>query len=373
MLLNNELLRIIKNILLLCITVSLVSCYTNDTDQVLVPETNPAWQTSSPEKQRLNNVILQNLIIKINNNVFGNIKSLLIARNNYLVFEKYFNGANRNQMHSLYSVTKSITSIVTGIAINKENNLDVNNKIENYFSAYSSDFDSLKRLITIKDVLTMTAGFQWNELSIPYSDPQNDFNKLYSSNDRIGYVLQKDIVNNPGTVFTYNTGLPLLQSSILKQSCNISVADYTEINLFNPLGIITWSWDTSPDSITNTGNGLALRPSDLALIGQLLLNNGNWNGNQIIVHDWITESTGKTVTVNSLYDYGYFWWRFSDQNPVIASLPVNNLFFGWGYGDQFLFVIPVYNMVVVISADNGENDYPVFNILKDYIFEAVED
>ncbi len=108
----------------------------------------------------------------------------------------------------------------------------------------------------------MTAGFQWNELSTSYSDPQNDFNKLYSSNDRIGFVLHKEIKYTPGTTFTYNTGLPLLQSYILKQSCNNSVADYTRLNIFNPLGIVSWSWDTSPDSITNTGDGLALRSND---------------------------------------------------------------------------------------------------------------
>ncbi len=371
MFLKNELFRIIKNILLFCVTVSLISCYTNDTDQVLVPETNPEWRTSSPENQHLNNVILQNLIIRINNNAFGNIKSLLVARNNYLVFEHYFNGADRNQMHSLYSVTKSITSIVTGIAIKKENNIDVNNKIENYFPEYQSEFDSLKSLITIKDILTMTAGFDWNELLLSYSDPQNDFNKLYSSNDRIGYVLHKAITYTPGTTFIYNTGLPLLQSSILKQSCNISVADYTVLNLFNPLGIVTWSWDTSPDSITNTGNGLALRPADLALIGQLMLNNGNWNGYQIITQEWINESTGKSVTINSEYNYGYYWWRFSDQSSVVSNLPVNDLYFAWGYGNQFLFIIPVYNMLVVITADNGENNFPVFNILKDFVFQAV--
>ncbi len=120
---NKKFFRIIKNILLFCITVTLVSCYTNDTDPVLVPETNPEWQTSSPENQHLNNAILQNLTIKINNNVFGNIKSLLIARNNYLVFEKYFNGADRNQMHILYSVTKSITSIVTALRLIKKKTL----------------------------------------------------------------------------------------------------------------------------------------------------------------------------------------------------------------------------------------------------------
>jgi CubicO group peptidase (beta-lactamase class C family) len=363
----------ITHIFLLGIILNLVSCYTNDTDQILSPGSNPAWQTSAPEKQNVSSTVLLELLSHLDNNEFGNIKSLLIVRNNYLIFEKYFNGADQNQLHILYSVTKSITSIVTGIAINNENNFNVNDKIENYFPAYESDFDSLKNLITIKEVLTMTAGFQWNELSIPYSDPQNDFNKLYTSNDRINFLLQKEIVNTPGTVFTYNTGLPLLQSAILKQSCNISVADYAELNLFNPLGIVSWSWGTNSDSITNTGNGLALRPTDLAIIGQLLLNGGSWNGQQVISQDWITESTQKSVTDNSLYDYGYFWWRFSDQNPVVASLPVNDLYFAWGYSDQFLFVIPVYNMLVVITADNQENNYPIFNILKDYIFTAVED
>ena len=352
---------------------TIISCEKDDSGSFISPGPISSWQTAPPETQSLNGTYFVSMINHVNSGEFGNIKSILIARNNYLVFEKYFNGAERDQLHILYSVTKSVTSVATGIAITKENNFTVDDKISNYFPGYSSYFDSLKSQITIKNVLTMSAGFQWNELSIPYSDPNNDFNKMFASSDEIGYVLQKNVVNTPGTKFTYNTGLPLLQSVILASSTGMSVDEYTNQNLFDKLGISNWSWNSFPDEVTNTGSGLSLRPIDLALIGQLLLNNGIWNSEQVVKQEWIDESTQNSINVNPYYNYGYYWWRFSDSNPVISKLPVNNLFFGWGYSDQFLFVVPVYNMLIVITADNNENDFPVFDILKDYIFQAVKD
>ncbi len=327
-------------LILTCLSLFFYSCKSEIETPPLVDRQSENWKTSTPENQGLNSFGLESLRQQIISGNFGNIKSLLIARNGYLVFEKYFNGADRNQLHILYSVTKSITSIVTGIVINNKKNLSVNDKIKIYFPAYSRYFNSTKEEINVKDLLTMSAGFQWNELSVLYSNFDNDFNYLFSSNDGIAYLLNKDIVNTPGTKFVYNTGLPLLQSVILENCVDESVADYTNQNIFVPLGITTWNWNTFQDSITNTGSGLSLRPIDLALIGQLLLNEGNWNGQQIVTKDWIDESTQKSISVNPNYDYGYFWWRFSNQNPVVKSLPVNDLYFGWGYSDQFLFVIP---------------------------------
>ncbi len=355
------------------ITFTIISCEKDDAGSFISSGSISPWKTTSPESQNLNSTYLVGMINHVNSGDFGNVKSILITRNGYLVFEKYFNGAERDQLHILYSVTKSVTSIATGIAISKENNFTVNDKISTYFPNYSSFFDSLKNQVTIQNVLTMSAGFQWNELSISYSNPDNDFNKLFESPDEIGYILQKGVVNTPGTKFTYNTGLPLLQSVILTSSTGMSVDEYTNQTLFEKLGISNWSWISFPDGITNTGSGLSLRPIDLALIGQLLLNSGIWNGDQIIKQEWIDESTQNSINVNPYYNYGYYWWMFSDTNPVISKLPINNLFFAWGYSDQFLFVVPVYNMLIVITADNRENDFPVFDILKDYIFQAVVD
>ena len=233
-------------------------------NQILIEE------TSTPEEQNLSSKTLSSLVNAVNNGSYGQMKSLLIVRNNYLVLEKYFNGVDRDQLHILYSVTKSITSIATGIAIAKEHNFTTEDKIKNYFPEYLSDFDSLKGLITIKNLLTMTSGLQWNELSISYSDSNNDFNKLFESNDEIGYSLQKNCVNTPDTKFTYNTGLPLLQAVILRKSTGILSSGFINQNLLTPLGITKWSWYFFPDSLTNTASGLSLRPVDLALIGQLI-------------------------------------------------------------------------------------------------------
>ncbi|HKI79517.1 MAG TPA: serine hydrolase [Ignavibacteriaceae bacterium] len=358
-------------ILLLFFTLFVNSCNKHAPNPVS-PDASDVWKVSPPEAQLVNSTKLNFLSDEIEKGTYGEIKSLIIARNNFLIFEHYYRGDSREDLHLLYSVTKSFTSALVGIAINEGKIAGLIKTLLGYFPEYTVQNNSLtKQSINLKDAITMSAGFQWNELSLPYSDVNNDFQVFYRSKDKFQYILNKPIEYEPGTKFVYNTALTYLFSGIIKKQMRESAEQMAVEKIFNPLGIGKYIWETTADSISNTGNGLSLRPIDMALFGQLYLDKGKWNNQQLIPQSWIQESTAKSISVNSYYDYGYFWWRFSNSNSVVSSLPVNDIYYAEGYSDQFIFVVPQYQMVIVITADNREDYYPIGDMLKNYIFPAI--
>ena len=361
----------LKLILLIFCSLFVYSCNTQTSNPVS-PDASDAWRVSPPEVQNVSSTQLNSLSVEIEKGTYGEIKSLLIARNNYLIFEHYYRGDSREDLHLLYSVTKSFTSALVGIAINEGKIAGLKKTLLSYFSEYTVRNNSLsKESITLNEAITMSAGFQWNELSLPYSDITNDFQVFYRSKDKFQYILDKPIEYAPGTKFVYNTALTYLFSGIIKKQMHESAEQMAVEKIFNPLGISKYTWETTADSISNTGNGLSLRPIDMALFGQLYLDKGKWNNQQLIPQSWIQESTAKSISVNSYYDYGYFWWRFSNTNSVVSNLPVNDIYYAEGYSDQFIFVVPQYQMVIVITADNREDYYPIGDMLKNYIFPAI--
>jgi CubicO group peptidase (beta-lactamase class C family) len=363
----------LQNIYIAVLFAALLAC-TSCSDNNPVSYKIDQWQTSTPEQQNINSLYLNKLVLDINNNVFGDIKSLVIIRNNHLIFEKYFRGDTHETMHPVYSVTKSIVSALVGILFQRGEILSLDNKLLSYFTNYNvANQDTDKSSITLRNTLNMSAGFQWNELSIPYSDPNNDFQKLFSSSDPLQYVLDKPMQEAPGSIFRYNTGLPLLFGAIIAKLTGEPADTFANKNLFSEIGISNFKWDHSRANIVNTGSGLYLRPLDMALLGELYLNKGIWNEKQIISPEWITLSTAKSITVNSNFDYGYYWWRYSNSNNVVSSLPINDIYYAYGYGDQIILIIPHYKMVVVITADNGESNYPIDNIFKNYILPSIID
>jgi len=240
---------------------------------------------ATPDSQGLSSVILREVVTKINNGEYGRIHSLLIARNNYLIMEEYFSGYERDDFHPVHSVTKSITSALIGIALKqgKINSLDT--KLLKFFPEYEKieNLDQYKKSISLENVLTMTAGFKWDE-STPWFDPLNDAYKMSESYDAIKYVLDLPMADPPGK-FVYNSGCSMLLSGVLKNTTGQSAEEYAKDHLFKPIGINEWRWSIVSilsNRITNTFGGLNLRPIDMARIGILFLNEGSWLKKQVI-------------------------------------------------------------------------------------------
>jgi len=336
---------------------------------------------ASPESQKLDGRKLDAALAMIEAGDYGNIDALLVLRNNHLVLEKYFSPDyhGREYLRPILSSTKSITSALIGIAVGQGKITGVGEKLLDYFAEYPDleKPDARKHKITLENVLTMSAGFQWNELEISYADPRNDFNKMLRSRDWVKYVLDAPMSHAPGEQMVYSSGSSLLLSSILQKSTGRSVEEFAIEHLFGPLGIEHYTWSLARGGITNTHTGLAMRRRDLAKIGILFLNQGRWLERQLIPQKWVLQSTRKHLatgpdTDGSWYGYGYQWWRFHDRDPTVKDLEVNDIYFSWGYGGQFIFVVPHLNMVVVSTGDlYGADHRRTFDLLRDHIFPAL--
>ncbi len=331
------------------------------------------FPTSSPAAQQLDGERLNELVRRIEAGEFGLIHSLLILRNDTLVVEKYFR-YTRESLRPLRSVTKSITSALVGRAVADGAISDLDAKLLTFFPQYPhlAHRDGRKEAMTLAHVLTMTAGLKWDELSAPYGSRNNDTSKLRASSDWLQYVLNLPMVYPPGSRFTYNTGCTILLSGILSHSLKHSVIDFARIMLFNPLDITKFYWGEH-NGVVNTGSGLHLRAIDMAKIGQLYLRRGRWKGQQILPTEWVKQSTASHVRVSGSLEYGYQWWRLSASNLAAQALRTNDVFFGWGYSGQFIFVVPHLDMVVVSTAANFPRGDPIFEILREYIFPSVLD
>jgi len=328
----------------------------------------------------LDNEKLSQLVKSIENGKFGNIHSLVIIHNDRLVLEEYFQGWTRNKLHKIHSASKSVASALIGIAIDKGNIKSPQENLLNFFPEYKSiaHLDERKKAITLEDVLTMSAGFKWNEVDTPYfdkkgnSNPDNDAVKALQSSDCIKHTLDLPTINTPGSVFAYNSGGSLLLSGIIQNTTGESAEEFARKNLFEPLGIKEWEWRTISNNISDTCAGLKLRPVDMALFGYLYLNNGKIFEQQIISKEWVKKSTAYYID-GFPNGYGYHWWRRTTLSLDEDSYAVqdNNIYFAFGAFGQSIFILPDYNMVVVMTGKNAVLPHEPFDILEKYIVPAL--
>ena len=264
------------------------------------------WQYSAPEAQGMTSTSLLEMMEDIKKNRY-NIQSITIVRNGYLVLDAYINFFEEGQKHETYSVTKSVTSALIGIAIDKGYIKDVNQTITQLFPNKKIDnLNKPKKLMTLKDLLMMASGLDCNYGSV---------NKLAGtiamrkSNDWTQYNLNLPMAQMPGEHFNYCNGVSHLLSAIIHESTDMQTLDFAKKHLFNPLGIKDIEWEESPEGINNGFMGLRLQPKDMAKIGLLYLNKGEWENKQIISAEWIEESTQPYIDGRwNGEDYGYQWW-----------------------------------------------------------------
>jgi CubicO group peptidase (beta-lactamase class C family) len=320
----------------------------------------------SPRQEIFNEIITQ-----IENHRYGDVNSLIIAENDSIIFEKYFNGYSRETKHSMFSVTKSFTSALIGICLAKGYIDSIDMPVLDFFPQYKDsieNYDSLKAKMTIRNLLTMTSGLKWDEWTTSYNDPENDVIRLIQSNDWIKYVLDRPMAHAPGTFITYNSGVSNLLSGIITKVTGQSARDFARDNLFSYLQITDWSWDNRPDGVSIGGWGLSLRPVDMIKFGQLYLKKGHWNNIQVIPESWVEESIMPHYKMNNWCDYGYQWWRYGDN---MGTVNAKGIFFASGRGEQFIWVIPDHKTVVVCTAWNDGQSL-LERVLWDYILKALD-
>ena len=263
----------------------------------------------------------------------------------------YYQGGD---LHTQQSVTKSVTSILVGIAIDDGAIPEgVSTPAMSWFADYGPDLDDPRRAgMTLEDLLTMRSGLDWDE-SLPYTDPANSCTALEASADWIQFIIDRPMREAPGERFDYNSGASVLLGKIVREATGEPADEYARERLFEPLGITDFYWKRTPKGEVDTEGGLYLRAIDMARIAQLMLQRGEWEGEQIVSKAWVERSTSAVVPsivpeAPGSPGYGYQWW-IDGQSPDEPYL-----FAGNGYGGQFPIVIPELDLVMVLQAWNLE-------------------
>jgi CubicO group peptidase (beta-lactamase class C family) len=349
----------------------------------LPEQTNNDWQTTSLRNMGISEKKLAEAIERIHDGTYQNIHSILIVKEGKLVFEEYFGGYtwsyNSEQfrgvfvnfgidtMHNLASVTKSITSVLIGIAIDRGFISGVAEKMMTFFPEYTKLNDQRKGRITLNHLLTMTSGLEWNEMELSYDDSRNDLIQLFNVSDPIEYILSKPVDNLPGAKWYYNSGGTNLLGEIIRKASGLRMDDFAKTYLFAPLGITNFEWDyLTVDTIFASGN-LKLRSRDIAKIGLLFLRGGIWKGKRIVSEKWIEESTRGHILPSGADGYGYHWWL---ETFHVDSISVDS-FYAAGWGGQRLIVFPSLGLGVAFTGGNFGEEKPVDEIIVRYILPAV--
>jgi CubicO group peptidase (beta-lactamase class C family) len=319
-----------KNILLICAFLLL--------NTLAFTQSQKIRKTSSPEEQGMNSLILANAI-KLAKCDSSNIHSLLVIKNRHVVLDASFYPFKNNYVHDLASVTKSVTSMLIGIAIDKKIIKSEKEPIINYFPEYKIKNDTL-RSVTIKDLLNMSSGFKcsWN-------DGEEELNEMRFSKDWINFMLTLPFENNPGVQFSYCSGNFYLLAEILQRTTKMSCHDFAEKYLFKPLGFGKTYWVKNYKGVNNGWGDLHMSTYDFAKVGCLVLNDGMWNGKQIISKKWIQKIQPLHKIQNTEY-YGYGWWLDNDNPEEIQAV---------GRGGQRLFIFKNKNMVIATTGGGGYN------------------
>jgi CubicO group peptidase (beta-lactamase class C family) len=331
--------------------------------------------TSSAEAQFLDSALLEDLAVAATRGDYGEVHSLLIVRNQHIVLERYFRGHHRDRLHPVYSITKSVASSLIGLAWDR-GGIHLDARLLDLFPQYPDirNRDARKEAITLEHVLTMTAGFEWDEWNVPYLDPANPVVQLAQSSDWLRHVLDLPMAEEPGSVFVYNSGCSTLLSGVVERATGRHAESYAADRLFEPLGIRHWIWQTGPDELTATGWGLELRPRDMARLGLLFLDGGTFRDRRILSQAWVDRSTELHVGAFSGFGYGYQWWRLPSGYVGAGGERNGGVFFAWGWGDQFIIVLPAYEMVVVTTAGNYDAEgNPPMDFLRSHILPAIRD
>ncbi len=285
----------------------------------------------------------------------GPLNARLTGPYNYFdpAWHPYYQGTD---LHSMQSVSKTVTSVIIGIAVTRGDfKASLSTPVLKYFDISKvRNIDERKRRMTLKDVLTMTAGLEWNE-DVPYADPRNDASSMEAADDWVQYVIDKPMAANPGVVFNYSSGATELLAYIFQKETGQDIEAYAEQQLFAPLGI-KHHWKRTYLGLVDTEGGLFLGGADLAKIGYLYLHEGIWDGRRIVSRAWVKQSVTPFVDTGwQGLKYGFKWWLYPRKEGR------QFVWMGIGFGGQRLMVFPGDQLIAIFTG---------WDILQDPAFDA---
>jgi len=333
---------------------------------MLIPFPNAFAQSASVDNLKLDSAIrVADRIIETDTRIFfKNVESIIVFSDGKLKFEKYYNGNKRDSLHLIQSQTKSIMALLMGIAIDKGFVENENVPVKFYFPEYFSNGDKLKSGVTIRDLLTMTAGFAWEEM-IPFDDPNNDNANMFESGNWLQYSLSRPMATEPFKEFKYNSGCPMIVAGIIEKATKMKLDDFADKYLFGPLKINRYTWLKDRAGFCHAGGGLSMLPADVVKIGILVSNNGKWDSKQVVTEEWIRKVTISYISTSfDTSGYGYFWWirdmRIRENKTIMMASAE-------GAGGQKLYVFPDYKLIIAFT----EHNYTTPQVSPLFINESV--
>jgi CubicO group peptidase (beta-lactamase class C family) len=277
---------------------------------------------------------------------YGRLESLLILKDQALVLEEYFYGYDRSQLHDVFSVTKSITSLLIGIALDANDMTDISRPVIDFLPGIEAPAGKMQQKITLEQVLTMRAGFE-----------EDDSYMGKNQEELLEHILNLPLEAEPGEKFRYNQESAYLLGGII-YSLEGKTADlYSGEKLFDPLGIKQYQWKVE-NGVPHCHSDLKMLPRDMAKIGLLVLNEGQWNRKQVVPATWVTQSTAAQFPESPFQSYGYHWWHRSSENQPWwkeqseGKSKEHDMAVAIGFGGQFIFVVKDLNLVIVCTSSD---------------------
>ena len=322
--------------------------------------TDDGWNVATPEEVGLDEAPLHEMMQNAYEGIYGQMHSILIAKDGHLVLEAYLDGYQADNVHPLHSVTKSISSLLIGLAYDQGEIASCHEKVFDFFPEHADLRTQAWDQITVKHLLTMSAGTHWDAASLA--------NFHQESKDYRRTALSKEPRYEPGEHWEYISPNVDLLAGVIKHATGMHADRFAATYLFEPLGITQYDWDgLKQDGYPLLDGSLAMRPRDMAKIGQLVLNKGTWKDKRILSEAWLEEATAHHMTVDETLSYGYLWWRTQSQTkPGLVGIFAN------GDGSQFILILPEYNIVSVTTGsnyDNGMHMRPLM-MLEEYLMKA---
>lgn len=328
------------------------------------------WQAADPVSLGMDADQLSGLESEITAN-YGNMNGIVIVKNGFLTYEKYFNGCGPDDAQHVASVTKTVLSVLVGMAVKAGLIRDVNQKVLDFFPEYTLDRDHpIKKEITLRHLLTMTAPY-------PFEDWQEPLDKLCMQPDWVEYTLQMLGENGEPGVFKYSTAGAHLLSAILTRATGQSAREFANEVLFGPIGMRTIpdypmenfgfdelfgakvkGWVKDPSRNSTGGWGLTLTPRDMARFGLLCLNRGMWDGRELVPESWMLESTAMNPN-----HYGYLWWLREEEGISV--------YMAMGDGGNVICCIPDKELVIAIASGFIMQPRDRWELIKEKILPAV--
>ncbi len=310
--------------------------------------------------------VIHDMLSAIRKGVYEDVHAVLLVKSGRLVLEEYFDGYDRDQLHPIRSATKSIASVLMGIAWDKGCFSSIEEPVCHYLKNRVSHWDSRARAVTIQSILTMTSGFDCDDHR---GEPFRCEKAMARTDDWVHFAIHLPMAHEPGKHWAYNSASLFLLNEVIGQTSGLSVPQFADRYLLEPLGIHDFQWDSDPSGRAWLGGGASMRPRDMVKFGQMCLEKGVWRGRRIVSEEWLSEATQRHAHSEYGQEYGYLWW-LGRQDIHGRSF---RAFWALGNGGQAIFVCPDVELVAVFTGGNYNSllELQFMGLLINYIFPAI--